>query len=538
MSFMEKCPAAVSAYRQRFLGYLTTAFTEEDIAAACPSPDTVLPRRPAPDDVEVDDHGSLVRGERRKKEVRVRDQPTNGAPSKRKRTTAPRPDASDSDDDPKNGADMSDDDEPAVNNNEMEFDDGMDDLDVSGENNNNVDDERPAKRTKPSPPTAGMSQYEIDRLENIARNKEILKSIGLEQAAQNFEQSLKAPAKKPVRKPVAPRAVEPRRSKRIGGSAGDEMPRTTSPPPSQGADTLAIPAARAAPQTRPKPRQARLSTEERRAIANPAADVSEMEVDEQEVAKEPEIPAKTVNDLGIGEQNFTPTPQRDTPDDGGGDEQMDKPSDAVDMVGLFINEETLLEEAAEAAVEAPAYLADVLSRMDEKEMGVLGQRWKTFVADMVLLEAEEFNVPLKDLPVGSEKDGTKRPPLLHKWLRTGRCRRNDSHVPKEMPLLPPEDLSNHIESFMGWWGMMQPTWRRRDGKVWARNGYDEEKGLGDLNTRGSCGWLSIVAVLWWWGLCVHEGENQDERTLWDEALTDASWMLRVVRIRGVRPVTK
>ncbi|KIY60577.1 hypothetical protein CYLTODRAFT_495582 [Cylindrobasidium torrendii FP15055 ss-10] len=275
-------------------------------------------------------------------------------------------------------------------------------------------------------------------------------------------------------------------------------------------------------------------------------------------ATTPSSPVSTAPERAVDKSVVPSNTGNEHPGDGGGDEHSPvtpapasepepvrpkaRPASRVkrpliDVEGLDIDEEDLLERADEICITAPESLADVLAKMREKDAGVLGRKWDVFVADMVLLDSEEgFMKPLKALPVGT--GASKRPKMLTDWQNAGRCRRlkdkgGRKSDAKEMPLLDAGDLAAFVKAFKGWYAELQPGWRKRDGELWAKDGVVAED-MGPLNTRGMCGWLSVAACLWWWGLCVFEDEDAEAKRIWQGYLEDAAWMLRVVRIRGER----
>ncbi|KIY61565.1 hypothetical protein CYLTODRAFT_415352 [Cylindrobasidium torrendii FP15055 ss-10] len=542
VSFLRKCPTAAAAYRERLLAYAATAFTDEDIAAARPSPGSTLASRAQNNaEFELDDDAAIRKGDKRQKDIRERsngrddtsgtvealkdvdgdevmrppgsdevalgnadvaaavgDQqshptltPATTTPNKRRRRAARPSRGSDSDSDSEtDGTDGSGDEE---------------DMDVdSGQESSEAEVDSHPARKKPR-----LSQIEEEREANIIANRARMEALGLFDAVKSINNSMQKTGTRKKKSRPAGGEQQPRRSSRrlangsLGGiedgvqqgaSGQPEGPPTETP----GATTPIIP-------PRPTPRQA----------SNKTSSIDSTPSVPTDVPTEKDSPVPEVDREGAGASH---------------------PSAAVaDMDGVDMDEDAILVEAEELLIEAPPYLSDTLQRMKEKDIGMLGRPWSVFLARLLLLESEgEFNMPMKDLPVGSAKEGTQRPPMLGAWVKSGRCRRNAENVPKDMPLLAPKDLAAHIAAFNAWWGMMQPAWREcKDGK-WSRGGYDASVGLGDLNTRGTCGWLSVVACMWWWGVCVYEGEDFSAKRVWDDALADVDWMLTVVLVLGER----
>ncbi|KAJ7638043.1 hypothetical protein DFH06DRAFT_922956, partial [Mycena polygramma] len=82
------------------------------------------------------------------------------------------------------------------------------------------------------------------------------------------------------------------------------------------------------------------------------------------------------------------------------------------------------------------------------------------------------------------------------------------------------NVAAYAEEWYGWWGFMQPKWRRRttDGK-WKNGGetqYGGNEEWGVLDRPGPNGCLSVVASLYFWGVCADQ--PADVRQRWLEAV--------------------
>ncbi|KIY63258.1 hypothetical protein CYLTODRAFT_414142 [Cylindrobasidium torrendii FP15055 ss-10] len=487
VSFLKKCPGAAAAHRARLLAYAATAFTDKDIAAACPAPDSPLSRVvQGSTEFELDDDAAVRAGDMRRKDVHVR---------KNHRHTNKETGLAGSEQSEKGGgrtqADAGGQRIQTVTTMHPlpeKTTDGPDDDDIVMDLGDGEDSG--SRKDVPSPPKKPkLPSYEQDREMRMAANHALLESMGLISAAKTLHKKMGSQKKKRTRKAAA--VVEPRR------------------------------------------RSSRLQAEQNVATASAGEGEAGQASQSPTSSARAHTPAQVPADISHPTPRQSPSPQlsdaRPNPD------ATNNEPDVADVDKLEMDEDAILEEATEVLIEAPPYLTDTLRRMKEKDVGMLGRRWDVFLARLLLLESEgEFNMPLKDLPAGSAKDGTQRPPMLGTWMKIGRCRRNADNVPKEMPLLAPGDLKGHVAAFLAWWGMLQPGWRRYENGQWVRGGYDESVGLGDLNTRGTCGWLSVVACMWWWGVCVHEGEDEAAKRVWASTLEDVDWMLMVVLVLGER----
>jgi hypothetical protein len=108
-----------------------------------------------------------------------------------------------------------------------------------------------------------------------------------------------------------------------------------------------------------------------------------------------------------------------------------------------------------------------------------------------------------------------RPEQVDRWIKDARGHRN-----RPDPVV--KKVQQYEKEWWGWWGTLQPAWRKKDadgnwgvdgpyGKEWDSIGYWCENGL-----------LSVVASLYFWGCAVQEGGEGLER--WECAVNDVSWV--------------
>ncbi|KIY61889.1 hypothetical protein CYLTODRAFT_415127 [Cylindrobasidium torrendii FP15055 ss-10] len=551
LSFMRKCPSAAAAYRARLLAYVSTAFSDKDIADACPAPDSgVICKTVTTEDFELDDDAAVRRGDRRWLKTRSREGNTGKASVKDLEDIAmdgATPPADNGEGSLPNTAAIGNNKsrkrrrEKSISDEDTDDDEGDDsDMDVDGSNESGPDEDEPQVAKKPR-----FSSYETNREARIAANKALLESLGLDDAAKKLKMSMKEGGTKKTQKKTRTAVADNqrRRSSRLQGEgspsvSGEGTQHGTSAQAQGGAPSVTTAPETSTPETTAPETTAPKTTSPETTVPVPTSSEPPAPIVQPRPTPR-QATNKTSSCATVPTDPSSNASGRDEGDNAEVDQAVGnscQPAfNLVDMNGLDMDKDAILEEAEDLRIEAPAYIADTLQRMEEKDVGMLGCPWKVFLARLLLLESEgEFNLPMKDLPAGNARDGTQRPPMLTAWVKSGRCRRNAENVPKDMPLLAPKDLASHIATFSGWWGMMQPSWRRcKEGK-WARNGYDASLDLGGLNTRGTCGWLSVVACLWWWGICVHEGEDESAKRLWESALADADWMLTVVLVCGER----
>ncbi|KAJ7659792.1 hypothetical protein DFH06DRAFT_989390, partial [Mycena polygramma] len=108
------------------------------------------------------------------------------------------------------------------------------------------------------------------------------------------------------------------------------------------------------------------------------------------------------------------------------------------------------------------------------------------------------------------------------WIRHGRGLRDgrDKDRPQEIV-----DVKIFERAWWTWWTALQPEWRgqrkRGVGEV-APEGAD----WGKLSSSGQNG-VSVVAVLYWWGLAKGKGVGPSKG--WVDAVEDTTWVLRAMK---------
>ncbi|KAJ7615783.1 hypothetical protein DFH06DRAFT_1013222, partial [Mycena polygramma] len=107
----------------------------------------------------------------------------------------------------------------------------------------------------------------------------------------------------------------------------------------------------------------------------------------------------------------------------------------------------------------------------------------------------------------------ERPVQIQKWIGGGRTRT------QKVPTIA--NVDTYAAEWYRWWDFMQPEWRRRgsDG-AWMVGGTHQ---WGFLDRPGPNGCLSIVASLYFWGVC--ENQSTAQRAGWQQAVEDVAWML-------------
>ncbi|KAJ7155743.1 hypothetical protein C8R46DRAFT_1041099 [Mycena filopes] len=84
---------------------------------------------------------------------------------------------------------------------------------------------------------------------------------------------------------------------------------------------------------------------------------------------------------------------------------------------------------------------------------------------------------------------------------------------------PIKDVGAFAQAWKGWWGALNPAWRRVKTGGMAQEG---DGGWEELGARGANGLLSVVMCLKWW----KEGLGNAEDEEWVESVLDVTWVLR------------
>ena len=108
-----------------------------------------------------------------------------------------------------------------------------------------------------------------------------------------------------------------------------------------------------------------------------------------------------------------------------------------------------------------------------------------------------------------------RPAQVGVWVAAGRGKR-----------VPPvvTDVAAYAAQWGLWWDVLQPKWRKQDGKgAWIAGGEYGGTGQdwGPLYVWGVNGTLTLLASLYFWGCAV----TDPDLLVWEAAVCDVTWML-------------
>ena len=117
------------------------------------------------------------------------------------------------------------------------------------------------------------------------------------------------------------------------------------------------------------------------------------------------------------------------------------------------------------------------------------------------------------LPRGKNGDGSERLKMLGDWVAGGRTRRGRMTIDKAV-------LQKFTREWSGWWGSLQPDWRKRNRGAYVRSSVE---GIFDtMAVPGANGMLSVVATLSWWRSAAVTGKAREQ---WMAASTDVEWVM-------------
>ncbi|KAJ7829903.1 hypothetical protein B0H13DRAFT_1655420, partial [Mycena leptocephala] len=146
----------------------------------------------------------------------------------------------------------------------------------------------------------------------------------------------------------------------------------------------------------------------------------------------------------------------------------------------------------------------------------LGCHFTSILAALVRLETS-FGF---DEETYSAVPADHRPKPITTWIKGGRTTKT-----KKIPAI--SNVARYADQWYQWWDFLQPDWRRRDrGGNWASGGdaiYGGDNEWGLLDKPGPNGCLSVVAGLYFWGVCKGQPDIVKERWIW--AVQDVAWML-------------
>ncbi|KAJ6475026.1 hypothetical protein C8R47DRAFT_938350, partial [Mycena vitilis] len=160
---------------------------------------------------------------------------------------------------------------------------------------------------------------------------------------------------------------------------------------------------------------------------------------------------------------------------------------------------------------APEWLTKSVNWLMKEELGV---HYRALVAALIALETKYGFDPQNN----GQLPSTSRPPQVYSWIRGGRGTKLK---------FPPSinNVGEYADLWQEWWNSLQPAWREQDDDgEWKQDEVAKGDDVWDpLEAPGQNGCLSVVASLYFWGLCKKRADGLEER--WERAVLDATWML-------------
>ncbi|KAJ7603089.1 hypothetical protein DFH06DRAFT_1152162 [Mycena polygramma] len=165
---------------------------------------------------------------------------------------------------------------------------------------------------------------------------------------------------------------------------------------------------------------------------------------------------------------------------------------------------------------APDWLVNSLTWLMKDDLGC---HYRAMVVALVALETKYgFGDPSNNGTLSAKK----RPTQVALWIQGGRGTRLK---------FPPSigNVEKYAKEWAEWWGMLQPRWREKDERgEWKLEGHETAGADWDpLEAPGQNGCLSLVASLYFWGVCKNQSEELRQR--WERAVLDVTWMLEGLR---------
>ncbi|KAJ7168430.1 hypothetical protein C8R46DRAFT_1217834 [Mycena filopes] len=168
--------------------------------------------------------------------------------------------------------------------------------------------------------------------------------------------------------------------------------------------------------------------------------------------------------------------------------------------------------AVEIPEDAPRWIKDNIAWLSRTDLGV---HYASLLTALVRAE--------KAFGFDEETYGALplegRPKQVTAWIGAGRTRT------KKIPAV--NDVGAYADGWYAWWDSLQPAWRAKDREGrWKYGGdvkYGDDEEWGYLDRPGPNGSLSVVAGLYFWGVCEEQPVAVKER--WAEAVQDVVWML-------------
>ncbi|KAJ8699107.1 SERTA domain-containing protein 3 [Pleurotus ostreatus] len=383
---------------------------------------------------------------------------------------------------------------------------------------------------------AKLSNYELQRCSNIARNERLLQSLGLKDHGL-FDKQKKRP-REPSTPPAddddyAPDsgvpdsgneskrlrpAAPPRRSNRGGKSAAapdkdHSLPNPTTPPRRSdrgGKSATAPDEDHPNPTSTPTPRRSNRGGKAASAPdedhPNPTTTPTPRRSSRGKAASAPDKdqPHPTTPTSSLSRPNSPPNdpqpdndPNDDSTSEAGGDDPAPASSQSDDIRPAWFT------KAYNAFTDA--------EKKNRHHNEYYGPRWTS------LLQAWETVEALNNFQAGDVKlpDSSTWPAEVANWIKSARYYHR---TPASLT-----DVDAFAKQWWKWWAELNPDWR-----IKAPDGTLQKAGSGDWESMcatGHKGMINVIVCLWWWrGLTP---ETSPALKSWNKAVADVTWALHL-----------
>ncbi|KAJ7622769.1 hypothetical protein DFH06DRAFT_1340640 [Mycena polygramma] len=196
-----------------------------------------------------------------------------------------------------------------------------------------------------------------------------------------------------------------------------------------------------------------------------------------------------------------------------------RPSPPQSTIALLTPPTTQSEAAASPPLpplqfptDAPDWLTRTVAWLTKENLGV---HYHALLVALIALETKYGFDASND----GRLSNIKRPTQVASWITGGRGTR----------LKFPPSISNvrkYADEWQEWWDTLQPAWRERDDDGgWKQDAVATGDDVWDpLEAPGKNGCLSVVASLYFWGVC-NKREDAELVQRWELAVLDVTWML-------------
>ncbi|KZP29502.1 hypothetical protein FIBSPDRAFT_988802 [Athelia psychrophila] len=371
-------------------------------------------------------------------------------------------------------------DEPSVAAEDDDSDSNTDTSSVAAEDGTSASKKIRGARQQPQTKQYRISEYELEREENIERNKKLFESMGLDVFTKELEMGLTNPGKKGKNKSV-----------KKGKSKSAKKP-------SKPTDRVAAMAkARAVKASKAKKTHTKRSANQTKAAPSQNEDTDMVGVEVEDAL--PPVPTEP-------NSQTEPNPQTDL-------------NASANLHSSSPASESAVNAQSTPATSTGDWMMECREALDKVFMSSVG---KEMLEDWIRFEV----IMGPQDPKKTKLTKRSRPQPLEDWL--SRPRRHNINPPIGTPL-------EYGTAWCAWWRSMQPRWRREGAMAGdmalIRRQVDDENWL-NVAKAGANGIVLALVSLSWWSL----GAKGDSDRQWcSDAVDDVAWVLKQLVRRFTKP---